>query len=162
MTTLAIQPFDPAHQDAVATLITTIQRGEFGIPITLADQPDLQDIPGFYRRGAGNFWVALKGGQVVGSVALVDIGDRRAALRKMFVHRDHRGGKPGIAAELLNNLLAWARAQGLAEIYLGTTDKFLSAHRFYAKNGFDEIAPEALPAAFPRMAVDSKFYRRRL
>ncbi|MGO7422080.1 GNAT family N-acetyltransferase, partial [Rhizobium ruizarguesonis] len=43
--------------------------------------------------------------------------------------------------------------------FLGTTDKFVAAHRFYEKNGFTEIAKSALPRTFPLMAVDSKFYR---
>lgn len=162
MSDLVVRPYESAQKDAVATLITSIQRGEFGIPITLADQPDLQDIPGFYRKGAGNFWVALAGDRVVGTIALIDIGEGQGALRKMFVHPDHRGGKPGTAAVLLDTLVGWAKAQGLGEILLGTTDKFLAAHRFYAKNGFDEIPAAMLPDRFPRMAVDSKFYRRRL
>ena len=55
-------------------------------------------------------------------------------------------------------LLAHARAQGVAEIFLGTTEKFLAAHRFYEKNGFRELQKAGLPKAFPIMAVDSKFY----
>ena len=47
----------------------------------------------------------------------------------------------------------------LPEIYLGTTDKFLAAHRFYEKNGFKRIQPELLPTQFPKMKVDSRFYR---
>ena len=46
----------------------------------------------------------------------------------------------------------------VAAVYLGTTAKFLAAHRFYEKNGFREIAREALPDSFPVMAVDTKFY----
>jgi predicted N-acetyltransferase YhbS len=45
---------------------------------------------------------------------------------------------------------------------LGTTAKFLAAHRFYEKNGFREIAQTELPASFPVMTVDTKFYRRAL
>ncbi|KPB55416.1 Acetyltransferase [Pseudomonas coronafaciens pv. oryzae] len=48
--------------------------------------------------------------------------------------------------------------RGVTDIFLGTTDKFLAAHRFYEKHGFREIAKEALPASFPLIAVDSKFY----
>ena len=36
---------------AVGQLINGIQRKEFGIAITLQDQPDLADIDGFYRKG---------------------------------------------------------------------------------------------------------------
>ena len=38
---------------------------------------------------------------------------------------------------------------------------FAAAHRFYRKHGFAEIAADALPPAFPRMRVDTMFFRRR-
>ena len=153
-----IVPFSPVHADGVVSVILPIQRSEFEIPITLEAQPDLQDITGFYQHGTGNFWVALDAGAVVGTVALLDIGDRRAALRKMFVASSHRGPEHGVAKELLQTLLTWCRAQGVRELFLGTTAKFLAAHRFYEKNGFRELAKEALPESFPIMAVDTKFY----
>jgi N-acetylglutamate synthase-like GNAT family acetyltransferase len=62
----------------------------------------------------------------------------------------------------LDTLLEWARVSGLNDIYLGTTDKFLAAHRFYEKHGFAPVDVETLPETFPVMAVDSKFYRRQL
>lgn len=46
----------------------------------------------------------------------------------------------------------------LGQVNLGTTTKFLAAHRFYEKKGFVEIPRETLPHAFPLMAVDIKFY----
>jgi len=42
---------------------------------------------------------------------------------------------------------------------LGTTPEFLTAHRFYEKNGFSLIDLEDLPESFPRMDVDTRFYR---
>jgi N-acetylglutamate synthase-like GNAT family acetyltransferase len=43
-------------------------------------------------------------------------------------------------------------------IYLGTTAKFLAAHRFYEKHGFDLIEQDQLPSSFPVMVVDTRFY----
>jgi N-acetylglutamate synthase-like GNAT family acetyltransferase len=108
----------------------------------------------------GNFWVAIANQEVVGTVALLDIGNRQAALRKMFVHRAYRGDEIGTARCLLGTLLDWSRTNGFHEIFPGTTPRFLAAHRFYEKNGFGEIAESDLPAAFPIMTVDKKFYRR--
>ena len=51
---LLVRPFDPADAEAVASLILSIQRDEFGIAVTRAEQPDLADIPHFYQSGAGN------------------------------------------------------------------------------------------------------------
>lgn len=150
---------EPEDARAIAAVILPIQQLEFDIPITLEAQPDLSDIEHFYRQGCGNFWVAEVDGQIVGTIALLDIGNKEAALRKMFVAAPFRGRPPGVAQQLLAELLAWANRQGIAGIYLGTTAKFLAAHRFYEKNGFAEIDRSELPASFPVMAVDSKFYR---
>lgn len=156
---LEIQPFAPGHHAGVVRLVLGIQQGEFGFAVTYEGQPDLQDIAGFFRQGAGNFWVALAGANVVGTIGLVDIGNRQGALRKMFVDRAYRGGESGAARRLMAALFDWARAHDIDDIYLGTTAKFLAAHRFYEKLGFDEVASAALPQRFPRMNVDTKFYR---
>jgi hypothetical protein len=66
-----IVPFSSNHADGVVAVILPIQQSEFRIPITLDDQPDLRDIPGFYQHDDGNFWVALDDRKVVGTVALL-------------------------------------------------------------------------------------------
>ena len=136
MKEILIAPFSDADQQGVLNVILPIQQREFSIPITGADQPDLMNIPEFYQSGTGGFWVARSDGGVVGTVGLKDIGSRQTALRKMFVAAPFRGRELGVAGKLLDVLLAHARAKGVAEIFLGTTDKFLAAHRFYAKAKF--------------------------
>ena len=86
-----IRPWQPADRDEVIALIIGIQRDEFGLPITASDQPDLDDVARFYRAGGGEFWVASDGRSVVGTIAALKIGEDIAALRKMFVAREHRG-----------------------------------------------------------------------
>lgn len=152
-----IVPFEAAHQAGVLDLIVGIQRREYGLAITAADQPDLTDIPGFYQRGAGNFWVATVDDKVIGTIALREYAPGQGALRKMFVDAAYRGGA-GVAGRLLATLLVWARDRRLDTITLGTTERFLAAHRFYEKHGFAPITVEALPVDFPRMAVDTRFY----
>jgi N-acetylglutamate synthase-like GNAT family acetyltransferase len=159
---LEILPFSAEHGRQVGSLISQIQREEFGIPITLEAQPDLNDVEGFYQQQHGNFWVAISEGKVIGTIALLDLGNGQGALRKMFVERAHRGAGSGVAQRLLETLLAWCESKGVRELYLGTTAKFLAAHRFYEKTGFVEIDKSALPASFPIMTVDTKFYSRRL
>lgn len=158
MQEILIAPFLDADRQGVLDVILPIQQREFGIPITAADQPDLMSIPEFYQSGTGGFWVARSNGEVVGTVGLKDIGSGQTALRKMFVAAPFRGRELGVAGKLLDVLLAHARAKRVAEIFLGTTEKFLAAHRFYEKRGFRELPKAELPVAFPVMAVDSKFY----
>lgn len=155
---IEIRRFEPANQQGVIDVILPIQRDEFGITINAEDQPDLQAIPDFYQVGNGDFWVATKDSQVIGTIGLKDIGAQQTALRKMFVAAPFRGREFGVAAQLLNTLVEQAWQRGVQDIFLGTTDKFLAAHRFYEKHGFVEVARGELPGSFPVMKVDSKFY----
>jgi len=161
MIEIEIRTFTPDDADSVISVILPIQREEFGIDITADAQPDLRVIPDFYQSGKGQFWVAVKDGAIVGTLGLKDIGNNQAALRKMFVAAEVRGREHGVGNRLLEALFAHAGEVGVTDIFLGTTDKFLAAQRFYEKNGFAEIPATDLPRAFPRMAVDSKFYQRK-
>jgi len=159
---IQIAPFEPRFAEGVVAVILPIQQSEFGIPVSLEDQPDLRDIAAFYQKekGKGNFWVALADGKVVGTVGLLDIGDNQAALRKMFVKGEYRGAMHAAAHRQLAMLLAWCQTRQVRAIYLGTTARFLAAHRFYEKNGFREIARASLPETFPVMTVDNRVYCR--
>jgi N-acetylglutamate synthase-like GNAT family acetyltransferase len=156
-----VATWTPADRADVVAFVLAIQRGEFGIEITAADQPDLADVHGAYQAGGGEFWVARADGVVVGTIAAIRIAEDAVALRKMFVASEHRGGS-GLAARLMDTLLAWAGEQGVRRVYLGTTAVMNAAHRFYEKHGFVLVDPGELPASFPRMAVDSRFYRLEL
>ncbi len=155
---IIIQPYTSKYQQQVVDLILHIQQQEYQIPITEKDQPDLFEIESFYQQGNGNFWVAVCNERVVGSVALIDIGSRQVALRKMFVAKSYRGANFQTAHRLLHTAIAWAKQREVERIYLGTTLQYRAAHRFYEKNGFQHIEKEKLPENFPVMNVDKKFY----
>ena len=157
-----IVDYSEAFGSRVVDLILTIQRKEFGFDIHAEDQPDLLNINSFYLTGAGGFWLALSAGEVVGTIALRDIVNNQGALRKMFVKDTYRGKEHSVASRLLEHLVESATNSRVKELYLGTTERFAAAHRFYEKNGFVRAAPESLPAAFPRMSLDTRFYRRGL
>ncbi len=156
MDNVQIGEYSAVHHQGVIDMVLGIQREEFGLPITIRDQPDLSDIDSFFLK-RGNFWVATEDGRVVGTVGVFDLGDGSAVLRKMFVRKEHRG--KGVSKALLAVLLEWAKRSGFRRVYLGTTPLYLAAHRFYEKNGFVEITKDDLPASFPVMEVDKKFYR---
>lgn len=158
---MRITPFDSHDCHAVADLITTIQIKEFQVATSVEVQPDLFDIPGFYQQGAGNFWLAFEGDELIGTIALKDVGNNVCALRKMFVRREFRGGERGVASALMRTLLSWAGERGVRDIYLGTVDVYHAAHRFYEKNGFAEVRRQQVPDSVPLMDVDVKYYRYR-
>jgi N-acetylglutamate synthase-like GNAT family acetyltransferase len=156
---ITVQPYNEKFKDAIAELIINIQQNEFFVPITLNDQPDLFNIPKFYCKNAGNFWVAVEDEQLAGTIALIDFGNNRAALRKMFVRKESRGKEKGTGQLLLNTLLQWCREKSIREIYLGTVEQLHAAKRFYERNGFEKVAKNDLPKDFPLMQVDTEFYK---
>ncbi len=156
---IVVKQFETAYQAAVEALVLPIQQIEFGVNITRDEQPDLMYIADTFQFGNGNFWVALDGDRVIGSIGLVDIGNDQVALKKMFVARDYRGKVTGVAQMLMDTALVWCRKHGVKEIYLGTAEQLHAAHRFYEKNDYVEVKTCELPSAFPRVSVDTKFYR---
>jgi N-acetylglutamate synthase-like GNAT family acetyltransferase len=154
-----VVPYAERFQQEIVDLILPIQQDEFDLPITIKDQPDLLSISSFYLKGNGNFWVAQKDDKIVGTIALIDFGDNQGALRKMFVHVDHRGKDKGVAQQLFDALLSWCTHKKTRELFLGTIDTMYAAHRFYVKNGFEELAKVELPDNFPIMRVDNKFFK---
>ena len=159
---VTIETYRETLCEEIGALIVGIQHGEFGVPITLEDQPDLKNIPAVYQKGKGNFWMAMENGQLAGTIALIDVGGGIGVIRKMFVRKESRG--TGIAQQLLDTLLDWARVHGFHQLYLGTLEKFQAAIRFYEKNKFTPIALGALPEPVDliRMKHDCLHYIRTL
>jgi N-acetylglutamate synthase-like GNAT family acetyltransferase len=159
---MQVSVYSREDEQAVIDLILDIQQNEFGVPVTIADQPDLLAVEDFYFKGHGHFWVIRESEKIVGTIALIDIGNRQSALRKMFVHKDYRGKEKGIGQQLLDHVIAWCKEKDIDEIYLGTFESLLAAQKFYIKNGFVAVEKKSLPASFPVMQVDNRFFKLRL
>jgi N-acetylglutamate synthase-like GNAT family acetyltransferase len=159
---MKIEIYTEKYKQDIAKLILNIQNNEFNVPITLADQPDLLDIENFYFKKNSNFWVAVEDEKLIGSIALIDFDNGKAALRKMFVHKDYRGKEKGVGQLLLDTLLDWCKQKNFNEIYLGTVEQLHAAKKFYVKNRFVKIDKAALPVSFPLMQVDTEFFKLRV
>ena len=146
------------HSENAVDLILPIQQIEFGVSITLQDQPDLLDIDGFYNQPGGVFLGAFREKQLIGTIALINVGHATGAIRKMFVKKEFRGKELGVAQQLLENLLDHSREKKITDVYLGSVVQMKAAHRFYERNGFKSIRKEDLPAYFPLMPNDNVFY----
>jgi N-acetylglutamate synthase-like GNAT family acetyltransferase len=155
---MTIETYQEKYKEGIVQLILNIQQNEFNVPVTINDQPDLLDIENVYCRKGGNFWVAVENKQTIGTIALIDMGNGQAALRKMFVHAAYRGKEKGIGQLLLNTLLGWCKQKGINEVYLGTVEQLYAAKRFYERNGFVKVEKGTLPETFPLMPVDTEFF----
>lgn len=145
------------YENQAANLIINIQQNEFGVPITLKDQPDLFDITNFYYTKGGGFWGAFIDEELVGTIALVKFDDHAAAIRKMFVKKEYRGKEFAIAQQLLQTLIDYCKEKEINDLYLGTVAILEAALRFYEKNSFVRIQKEELPSDFPLMTPDNVF-----
>ena len=74
---------------------------------------------------------AVSNGDVIGSVSLKPLDDRKLQLRQMTVATTHRGAK--IGAQLLQHAESWARQEGFCWIVLHAR---VGAEGFYAKFGY--------------------------
>ena len=158
MAATLIRPYAAPDRDVIPALVLPIQRVEFGLAVTVGDQPDLLSIDSYYQAGAGGFWVAELDGEIVGTVGLKDISNRNGALCKMFVAAHARGRQHRVAVGLLETLLQHAGQARMQNLYLATAREFVGAHRFYRKSGFREISRMALPLNFPMMEMERKFF----
>jgi putative acetyltransferase len=100
-------------------------------------------------------WVALDGAEVVGSVALRDLGDGVVELKRMYLRPDQRGR--GLGRELLGVALDWARDRGMRAVRLDTSERMLAAQRLYEAYGFERVPGEA-----PRQGQCRLLYELRL
>lgn len=154
---MEIRLFDTAYQKELIDFILQIQREEFGLDISLSDQPDLLQIEQHYPK---SFWLALSDGKVVGCIGLVSLTSQNVALKKMFVKAEIR--KLGIGKRLVETFLGYCYRNDKQSIYLGTNSQFQTAQHFYKKIGFKEIEKAQLPQDFPILDVDNRFYHYQL
>ncbi len=144
---MKIQQFtQPYHNDTVS-LILDIQNKEAKINLSIDEQPDLRDVNGSYITAGGNFWVAVdEEDHVIGTIAVMKIGNEWCALKKFFVHKDYRS--KGIGLQLYQQLYAFVKEKGFSHNILDTPSVAQKPHRFYEKAGFHCISKKDLPVPY--------------
>ena len=97
------------------------------------DDKDLNNIKEIYS-GKGRFWVALDNNNVIGTVAIRDMGNQTAKLNRMFVLVEYHGS--GVGQKLFDYAINFAKKQGFTKMILHTHELMRRAHGFYKKNKF--------------------------
>ena len=136
--TIEIVPFEATHAQGFAALIADTLR-EFGFEHDPELDADLEDPARTYVA----LWIALAGGEVAGSVALRDLGDRAYKLKRMYLRPAHRGR--GLGRRLLATALVWARANDARVVRLDTAEGMVAARRLYESAGFVQLPDPEIP-----------------
>jgi GNAT superfamily N-acetyltransferase len=131
-----IVPFEPQYVDGFRSLVADTLR-EFGFEPDPEIDPDLADPAETYAA----LWVALVSNEVVGSVALRDLGAGALELKRMYLRREQRGH--GLGKQLLATALDFARANGARAIQLDTSERMLAARHLYEAHGFRRVPGDA-------------------
>src|SRR5713101_4127226 len=126
---IEIVPFEPTYAEGFAALVADTLR-ELGFEQDPELDGDLDDPLGTYVA----VWIALADGEVVGSVALCDLGDGVYKLKRMYVRSAHRGR--GLGRRRLATALDWARANDARAVRLDTAERMVAARRLYESAGF--------------------------
>lgn len=107
-------------------------------------------------RRAGRLWVAAAGDEPVGFAHVVVHERGEAHLEEVDVHPDH--GRRGLGRRLVQTVLAWATSHGFDAVTLTTFREPPWNMRFYARLGFEPVAPGATSAAL-RNVIDDEMRR---
>lgn len=109
-------------------------------------------------RPANGIWLALRGEEILGSVALdaEDLGPGRAHLRWFILDDGLRGG--GVGRRLLAAALAHADALGVAETHLWTFAGLSAARHLYETSGFS-LHAEHLGRQWGEQVLEQHFIR---
>ena len=118
---------------AVITLVTEVL-AEFGLAFGegSATDAELHELPASYASGA--FWVADRGGELLGTCGMFPVAPNIYELRKMYLRPASRGH--GLGKRMLDVAIAWARERGGTHVVLDTIHEMAQAIAFYEANGF--------------------------
>lgn len=144
------------YKQQIIDLILHIQNEEAGINLQIGEQPDLLNIPLYYEKNGGEFWIAVENGEVIGTIALMNYGNGNGILKKFFVRADWRSKKLGLA--LFQVLMEKAEGDGYKQLLLDTPSVAKASHRFYEKAGFLKIGKNELPFRYEYPDRNSLLY----
>ena len=102
-------------------------------------EAELAALPGKYAPPKGSLLIAYRGGQAAGCVALRDLGDGVAEMKRMYVPVAFRG--LGVGRALADRIIADARKAGHRRVRLDTSRRQKEAIQLYEASGFKRIPP---------------------
>ncbi len=106
--------------------------------------PDLFRFDAHYTPPRGAFWVVRdEAGRLVGSIGIERVDDRTAEIHRLYLDAHLRGR--GLGKALVEETLAWCRAEGVGRLVLWSDTRFEHSHRLYDRMGFARLGERTVP-----------------
>ncbi len=144
MSAVEVVVFEPQYARAFAEL--NYRWIEEYFRVEQHDREILDDPKRWVIDPGGEIFMAVAGGEAVGTVAMIPAGEGVVELTKMAVDPAHQGR--GIADELMKACTRWAGQKGYSTIFLESHRSLAPALALYRKHGFIEVPtdPDSLYA----------------
>ena len=152
---VTIADFENTHQPGIDRLMEDVQK-EFPETIYGPGTKKIIDVAFLPDR---KYWVALHNNVVIGTIGVVLLANRNAALKSMILQKEYRGTQKQIADALFRVAKEKVSEQNATQLFLGTMIQFKAAQAFYLKHGFTGASEDELPADFVKNPVDKVFFK---
>ena len=127
----------------IANLVYGILREYDLKPDPACTDADIIDVESsYFGRGGAFFVLETEDGSIIGAYGLYPAEEQTCELRKMYLHKAHRGR--GLGKFLLEDALSKARQLGFERMILETASVLKEAIALYKSYGFVEYDPQRI------------------
>ena len=136
-----LRPANNKDCSNIADLVYGILR-EYGLePAPESTDADIKDIEHTYFSRGGTFFVLeAEDSSIIGAYGLYPVEEHTCELRKMYLHKAHRG--KGLGKLLMEDALSKAKQLGFERMVLETASVLKEAIDLYKSYGFIEYDPQ--------------------
>jgi N-acetylglutamate synthase-like GNAT family acetyltransferase len=106
------------------------------------------------RTGRERIWIVERGGQVAGSVGIVEASAEEAQLRWLLLHPDLRGH--GLGRALIEEAIRFCRNSGYSSVFLWTESALKAAASLYRASGF-RLTQEATHEMWGTVVTEQRY-----
>ena len=136
-----LRPADNKDCEDIARLVYGILKEYDLKPDPACTDADIKDIESSYFGRGGKFFVLeTEDGSIIGAYGLYPVDEHTCELRKMYLHKAHRG--KGLGKFLLEDALSKARQFGFDRMILETASVLKEAIALYKSYGFVQYNPQ--------------------
>lgn len=138
---MSVSEIVPAHAPEWVPVVRELfeeYAAQLGVDLCFQNFADeLAGLPGVYAPPRGGAWLARRGSEIAGCVALRPLRDDAAELKRLYVRKAYRGF--GLGLRLARTAIDFARAAGYRSVLLDTLPDMTEALALYRSLGFRPV-----------------------